>query len=78
MLYNVYAIYDKTAEEFGPPVVAVNDGIAKRWYRNQGIPESIKDEYQLHMIGTYDSKTGDIIPEMRYTLNLEENNGKDI
>lgn len=72
MLYNVYAVYDKTAEEFGPPFTSVNDGVAKRQYKQMGIPDSIKDEYQLHMIGTYDSKTGDVVPEMQYMLDTME------
>lgn len=70
MLYNVYSVYDKTAEEFGPPFVAVNDGVAKREFKNLGIPEALKDEYELHMLCTYDSKTGDLIPEIKYTLEV--------
>lgn len=72
MLYNVYSLKDLTAEEFGPPFVAVNDGIAKRQYKQMGIPDALKNEYELHMIGTYDSKTGDIVPEIQYQLNIKE------
>lgn len=64
MLYNVYTVYDKTAEEAGPPFVAVNNGVAIREYRNMGIPEALKDEYSLHLIGYYDSKKMDIVPNV--------------
>lgn len=72
MQYNIYSVYDKTAEEFGPPFVAVNDGVAKRQYKNFGIPEALQDEYELHCIGTFDSKDGSVLPIDTFTLHTEE------
>lgn len=56
MIYNVYTVYDKVAEEAGPPFTAVNDGIARRMFKNMNIPESLKSDYKLIRIGFYDSK----------------------
>ena len=56
MIYNVYTVYDNVAEEAGPPFVAVNDGIARRMFKNMNIPESLKSDYKLVRIGFYDSK----------------------
>lgn len=72
MQYNIYSIYDKTAEEFGPLFTAVNDGVAIREYKNVGIPEALKDEYELHCVGTYDSKEGLVLPIDAFTLHTEE------
>lgn len=56
MIYNVYTVYDNVAEEAGPPFTAVNDGIARRMFKNMNIPESLKSDYKLVRIGFYDSK----------------------
>lgn len=64
MIYNVYVVKDKLAEEAGPPFVAVNNGVAIRQYKQMGIPESLKDEYSLHLIGFYDSKEMTITPNL--------------
>lgn len=71
MVLNIYTVYDKVAEEAGPLFQAVNDGIALRNYRNMQIPESLKNDYSLHRIGTYDTVSMEIVPEIVYTLNEE-------
>lgn len=68
MLYNIYVVNDKMAEEAGPPFVAVNDNVALRHYRNLGIPELVKNDYELLCIGTYDSKGMFVTPELSYML----------
>lgn len=72
MLYSVYTIKDKLAEECGPPFVAVNDKVALRKYKDLGIPESLKHEYELLMIGLFDSKDCSITPHVVYSLVEEE------
>lgn len=62
MVYRVYTIKDKVAEESGPPFIAVNDGVAKRNYKDMGIPESLKDDYELYFIGYWDSIESSITP----------------
>jgi len=64
MMYNVYVVYDKVAEEAGPPFCAVNDGIAMRQYASMGIPEALQRDYTLNMIGYYDSKDMCITPHI--------------
>ena len=56
MIFNVYTVFDIVAEEAGPPFTAVNDGIARRMFKNMNIPESLKSDYKLVRIGFYDSK----------------------
>lgn len=72
MVLNIYTVYDKVAEEAGPLFQAVNDGIALRNYRNMQIPESLKNDYSLYRIGTYDTVTMEIVPEFVYSLLEEE------
>lgn len=64
MVYNVYVVKDKLAEEAGPPFTAVNNSVAIRQYKQMGIPEALKDEYSLHLIGYYDSKEMSITPNV--------------
>lgn len=71
MLYNVYVVRDKLAEEAGPPFTAVNDKVALRQFQSMGIPESLKDEYELLKIGYYDSIDVSITPLVSYTLTGE-------
>lgn len=68
MLYNVYVVKDKLAEEAGPPFTAVNDKVALRQYQSMGIPESLKDEYELLMIGYFDSVDVSITPHITYSV----------
>lgn len=73
MLYNVYVIKDKLAEESGPLFTAVNDKVALRKLKEMGIPDSLKHEYELLCLGTYDSKASFIVPEVVYTVQEEIN-----
>ena len=68
MLYNVYVVYDKVAEEAGPPFTAVNDGIAQRMFAQMNIPLSLRGDYQLFRIACYDSKDMQIIEHNSYSL----------
>lgn len=68
MLFNIYVIYDKVAEEAGPPFVAVNDGVALRKYRDMQIPASLKDDYEMRCLGLYDSVGVLVTPEIVYTV----------
>jgi len=68
MNHNVYVVWDSVAEEAGPPFVAVNDGIARRMYKNMNIPESLKGDYYLVRIGYYNSKDMQLAIDIPYTL----------
>lgn len=71
MIFNVYVVCDKLAEEAGPPFVAVNNAVALRQFKQMNIPEVLKDEYSLHLIGYYDSKEMIITPEVSIIVNTE-------
>lgn len=68
---NVYVVWDSVAEEAGPPFVAVNDGIARRMYKNMNIPEALKGDYQLVRIGYYNSKDMQLAIDIPYKLTEE-------
>lgn len=53
---NLYVIFDKVAEESGPPFTAVNDGVAQRNYQQlmRNVPDNQRSEYALFILGTYD------------------------
>ena len=74
MILNVYSVFDKVAEESGPPFTAVNDGIAKRSYNQMGIPVALQNDYSLHRIRTYDTVTMEIVPEIIYSITQEADN----
>jgi len=73
MVYNVYVVHDKLAGESGPPFTAVNNAVALRQYKQMGIPESLKSEYSLHLIGFYDSLEMVIVPHVIVQLVEEVN-----
>jgi len=56
MIQNVYTIYDKVAEEYGPPFIAVNHQVAERNLRNLFFREKVQDasDYQLWHIAYWD------------------------
>jgi len=68
MLYNVYTVKDKLAEEAGPPFIAVNDKVAMRQFRQMGIPQSLQNEYELLKIGYFDSIDISITPDIVYNV----------
>ena len=59
----LYAIYDRVAEEAGPCFIAVNDGVAVRYYRQLIEKNGVvsQDEYVLYRLGSYDSKTMEVM-----------------
>lgn len=57
----VYSVFDKTAEEFGPPFVAKNDGVAMRQFndfRREKLPPHIVDEFALYYLADWDHSIG--------------------
>jgi hypothetical protein len=57
MIYGLYTVYDKVAEEAGPVFQAKNDGVALRNF--QGILQSQHlnpDDYKLIYLADYDSE----------------------
>jgi len=55
---NLYTIRDTVAEEHGPIFEALNDGVAKRAFRQMLSKEvTHPEEYDLIIVGTVDKKT---------------------
>jgi len=67
MVYKVYTIYDKVAEESGPPFTAVNDGVALRSFKEMAIIPSLQDDYELRHVGFWDSLECAITPAITIT-----------
>lgn len=58
MIYNLYSIFDKDAEEFGPLFNAKNDLIASRYVED--MIKEVKNvvPYALYRMGKYDTEFG--------------------
>ena len=57
---NVYVVYDKVAEEAGPPYTAANDAVASRACAALLVQSEVlfPDDYDLRCIATYDPAKG--------------------
>lgn len=54
----VYSVFDKVAEEFGPPFVAKNDGIAQRQFQDflaTKVPGHIHGDFSLYRLADWDN-----------------------
>lgn len=71
MNFNVYSVRDKLAGEAGPPFIAVNDLVAMRQFKQMGIPESLRNEYELLRVGYWDSLNAELTSHLTYTLSSE-------
>lgn len=62
MILRVYCIFDKKGLNFGPPVCAMNDALAKRYFQelcssNGSIYSKYPEDFDLYEIGFYDEDT---------------------
>ena len=55
-MVNLYAVFDKTAEECGPIFEAKNDGLAVRFFKKklESVDPGLVEEFQLLQVGTLD------------------------
>lgn len=66
-LFGVYSVRDEVAEEYGPPFLAKNDGVAQRQFLNSFI-HAIQSkgaqvsDFTLWCIGKYNSLEGELMP----------------
>lgn len=58
MLYMLYSIYDKDAQEFGPLFNAKNDVVASRLVEEMIKDVKHVDSYALYRMGQYDTENG--------------------
>lgn len=64
MRARVYSIFDRVAEEFGPPALCKNDAVAVRMARN-ALKEGRLDDFRLYYIGEFDDVKGMLYGEER-------------
>lgn len=62
----LFSIYDKVADRYAPPFVAVNAGVACRQLENsiREVPEIHLVDFELVQIGTFDEVTGNVASDM--------------
>ncbi len=58
MIYNLYSIYDKDAQEYGPLFNAKNDIVASRYVEEMIKDVKHYDSYALYCMGEYDTENG--------------------
>lgn len=65
MKYNLYAVYDKTAKAYAPPMAALNNATAIRTFRGQvnhvdpnNVLNTSPSDFALYGLGEFDSETG--------------------
>ena len=79
--FNVYAVEDLAANQFGPPMVARTDEIAKRYFVRmlEGQPQDIREEMRLWNIGLYDEETAVLYPRAeKYLVDVPYVPAKDL
>ena len=58
MIYNLYSIYDKDAQEYGPLFNAKNDIVASRYVEEMIKDVKHSDSYALYCMGEFDTENG--------------------
>lgn len=63
MVYGMYTVYDRAAEQAGPIFTAATDAVAARQYRHilDQVPAYDRDEYRLYKVGEWDDKTCKVV-----------------
>lgn len=56
----VFSVLDRTAEEFGPPFVAKNEGVALRQFRDlmEKTPPMVRGDFSLYCLAGWDPAIG--------------------
>ena len=74
MIYNLYSIYDKDAEEYGPLFNAKNALIASRYVEEMIKEVKNVDPYSLSCMGEYDTEKGIINTNVHFISDCAEMN----
>ncbi len=74
MIYNLYAIYDKDADEYGPLFNAKNALIASRYVEEMIKEVKNVDPYSLYCMGEYDTEKGIISTSVHFISDCSEMN----
>lgn len=59
-MFSLYSVFDKAAEEFGPPFVAGTDAVAVRMFNRMMSDVVSKSDFTLHYLGEWLPKNGKI------------------
>jgi hypothetical protein len=70
----MYTMYDRVAEEYGPPWTARNDAVAVRQFMSGMKENPFTDDFWLYCIGSYDSNSGQLesTPHKRVSLSVKD------
>lgn len=60
MVVRLYAVWDRLAEEFGPPAEFPTDAAAQRAFADALAKMEHKEDYVPMFLGTYDKGTGEL------------------
>lgn len=67
----VITIRDSAAEAFHAPLFFPAIGMAERWFRDEvnstnpeGVINKHPEDYELHQLGSFETATGELIPEV--------------
>lgn len=55
MVMGLYSLYDRVADEFGPPYTAPNDGVAIRMTKQMLSKSDYPNDYWLYIICQYET-----------------------
>lgn len=72
MIYNLYSIYDKDAQEYGPLFNAKNALIASRYVEQMIKDVENVDPYAIYKMGEYDTENGIIDTNVSFVGDCSE------
>lgn len=72
MIYNLYSIYDKDAQEYGPLFNAKNVLIASRYVEQMMKDVDNVDPYAIYKMGEYDTENGIIDSNVSFVGDCSE------
>ena len=72
MIYNLYSIYDKDAQEYGPLFNAKNALIASRYVEQMMRDVEDFDPYAIYCMGKYDTENGIIDSNVSFVGDCSE------
>lgn len=72
MTYNLYSIYDKDAQEYGPLFNAKNDVVASRYVEEMVKDVSHPDSYALYLMGEYDTENGIVNTKVEFVSDCSD------
>lgn len=68
-MYTLVLMYDKVADTYSAPMLLENNDCAIRYFKSlcKNKPD-MKDDYELYLLGQFDTKTANVVLEERPKL----------